>query len=316
MDKAEMGPERVRIVIPCRGAAAALERTLRSLAAQDARSRRLTIVVANDGGDPGVTEVCRRHGVSMVAIQPPRGSYFARSRALERCSGDPVIFLDAGIDVPPGWLAAALRVMGDADYLACEVDIAEVPAPTAAEEYERAHSYPVAEYVRISHFGVTAGLVVSRRLLQAAGSFDERLRSGGDLEFGDRVHRAGWHQGYMASPVLLHPPRRAMAFLRKQFRVKIGYGHLTRLYPGRFPGKGVGTCLAHLFRSLPPPHPAYIRSEFPPGTTVPACRRFGFLWVLKICRAAAELAAALLPAPSPRRPPPRVEWSDFTGTDK
>jgi glycosyltransferase involved in cell wall biosynthesis len=300
----------IAIVIPCAGAATALERTLRSVAAQDAVGRRPAIIVANDGNDPGVSAVCQRHGVAMVTIRPRRGSYFARNRALEKVSGDPVVFLDAGIEVPPGWLASALRALGDADYLACEVDIAAVPRPTAAQAYEAKHSYPIGEYLRSQHYGVTAGLLVTRRLLEALGGFDERLLSGGDLEFGDRVHRAGFRQAYLPAPVLLHAPRRAWPFLRKQFRVRIGYDRLARRYPLRFPRRSPGAALLSLLRALLPPHWHHVGGEFPAGTGVLRWRRFLFLWALKLCRAAADLAGML--APRPRSRTARIDHCDFS----
>jgi glycosyltransferase involved in cell wall biosynthesis len=305
---------KVTIVIPVFRAATQLDRTLEGLLRQIPFGCPIKIIVANDGADPKVTAVCRRRGVSLVAFQPHRGPYFARNRALEGIEGDRVAFLDAGIDVPPGWLAAALQALGDADYLACEVDIVAIPGPTATEAYEEAHSYPIAEYMRIHHFGVTAGLLVNRRLLRALGGFDQRLRSGGDLEFGDRVHRAGFRQAYLAAPALLHTPRRAYSFFRKQFRVKLGYGRLARLYPNRFSRKSLPSCLGNLLRSLLPPHRVYIRSEFPPGTSVPPWRRYLFLWALKACRAAAELVAVLAPEPRSRCSQPRITWSDFSKT--
>ena len=301
----------ISVIIPAYKAAAGLESTLLSLAAQQPIDWAISILVANDGNDAAVTEVCRNYGVSMVAIAPRHGSYFARNCALEKAAGELIAFIDAGIWLPKDWLAKAIEALGTADYLAGEVDISDVARPTAAQAYEMSKAYPIADYMRIFHFGGAGNLIVTKDLLKKVGGFEHRLYSGGDAEFGDRVYRAGLTQVYLAEPVLLHPPRRALAFFRKQFRVKTGYGHLTRLYPGRFPRKGILPCLLGLLRSFLPPHPMYIRSEFPSGTTVPAWRRFLFLWALKICRAAAELIAVLVPAPRPRRSSPRIECFDF-----
>lgn len=306
----------ISVIIPAKGPGSGLERTLLSFYRQLPEGLKTQVLVANDGADPRVTSACRNHGVVMVAIRPHRGSYYARNRALERAEGDRIFFLDAGIEVPCGWLAQALTRIGTADYLACEVDISCAPRPTAAQAYEMKHSYPIFEYMRSQHYGVTAGLGVSRRLLQAVGDFDQRLQSGGDFEFGNRVYAAGIEQAYMAAPVLLHPPRRALGFLRKQFRVNIGYGRLTRIHPRRFPRKRIPACLWTLLRSLLPPHMKYVRSEFPVDTGVAAWRRFFFLWILKICRATAGFIAMLVPTPPAHRPPAHIEWSDFSRAGK
>lgn len=248
----------------------------------------------------------------MVAIAPRRGSYFARNRALEKAVGELIIFIDAGICLPEDWLIKAIQAIGTADYLAGEVDISTVPRPTAAEAYEKIHAYPIAEYMRTFHFGGAGNLIVKKSLLEKIGGFDQRLFSGGDLEFGDRVHRAGFTQVYLSKPALLHPPRYAFSLFRKQFRVKIGYGQLTRLFPERFPRQSLSSSLAAVLRALLPPHPTYIKSEFSAGEIVPAWRRFFFLWSLKICRSIADLVAVLAPAPRSPQKPKRIEWFDFS----
>ncbi len=303
----------ISVIIPVYRAAAGLEKTLLSIEKQQSCNHAVKIIVANDGADAMVSNVCRHHGVMMVAIAPHRGSYFARNRALERASDELVVFLDAGIEMAKNWLFEALSLLGTADYLAGEVDISAVPRPTAAEAYEKTHAYPIAEYMRTFHFGGAGNLLVKKRLLETVGSFDQRLFSGGDLEFGDRVYQAGFTQVYLATPVLLHPPRRALSLFRKQFRVRIGHGRLVRLFPGRFfPSQSLSSSISSVLRALLPPHPAYVKSEFSPNENVPVWRRFFFLWFLKICRALADLVAILVPTPLPPRKPTQIEWFDFS----
>jgi len=112
----------VSVIIPVYKSSSKLERTLHTMAAQKPGGRVLQILVANDGADAAVTAVCRSHGVSMVAIAPRRGSYFARNRALEKAAGELIVFVDAGILLPEDWLAKAIQVIGSADYLAGELD--------------------------------------------------------------------------------------------------------------------------------------------------------------------------------------------------
>ena len=300
------------ILIPVYKNAAALETTLNCLTRQISFDRQTTIIVANDGDNSQVTMVCRKNKVAMVATRPRRGSYFARNRALAKANADVVVFLDAGVEVPSGWLSAVLSALGTADYLACAIDIAAVPHPTACEAYEMAHAFPIATYLRNFHFGVTAGLAMKKRVLEAIGSFDERLFSGGDLEFGDRVHRAGFTQAYLGKPVLLHRPRRALSFFKKQFRIRFGHRHLSRFYPDRFPPRSISSLSRGFLKALLPPRPGSLRREFPMAANVPAWRRFFFLWAFKICRATADLLAAVVPSPAPAHTPARVVWQDFS----
>ncbi|MCJ7523875.1 MAG: glycosyltransferase [Candidatus Aminicenantes bacterium] len=144
----------ISVIIPVYKAATSLEKTLLSIAAQQPCGRAVTILVANDGADAAVTAVCRRRGVSMVAITPRRGSYFARNRALEKTRGELVVFWDAGIQLAKNWLCEALSTLKTADYLAGEVDISTAPRPTAAEAYEKLCSYPIAEKIAAEIFSL------------------------------------------------------------------------------------------------------------------------------------------------------------------
>jgi hypothetical protein len=64
--------------------------------------------------------------------------------------------------------------------------------------------------------------------------------------------------------------------------------------------------------ALLPPRPDSLHREFPSKTTVPLWRRFSFLWAFKICRAAADLAATLIPSQVLPRKPIRIVWENFT----
>lgn len=298
----------ITAIIPVFRDAAELKTTLNCLAAQTMPKRKMQIIVANDGADTEVRELCRIREIDLVDIKPRRGSYFARNRALEKAEGEIIAFIDAGIIVPKDWLEKAIRTLGPADYLAAEVDIADVPRPTAAQAYEKANSYPVSEYLKESHFGVTAGLLVKKTLLKKIGPFHENLDSGGDLEFGDRVHRAGFSQVYLAEPVLLHRPRRAVALFLKQFRVKKGHAQLALLYPQRFRRKKTITVISGLARALLPPRPASARIFFLQEHSLSFFRRYFFLWALKFCRALADFTALFAKSPSPNKKAAQIKW--------
>ena len=59
----------------------------------------------------------------MVEIRPNRGSYLARNKGLEYSTGSIIIFIDADVIIPPGWLEKALSAIGTVDYLAAGIRI-------------------------------------------------------------------------------------------------------------------------------------------------------------------------------------------------
>lgn len=58
------------------------------------------------------------------------------------------------------------------------------------------------------HFGATANIFTTRATMGRVGAFDARLMSGGDREWGQRVHAAGLPVLYAPDVVVCHPARR------------------------------------------------------------------------------------------------------------
>ncbi|WGF87265.1 glycosyltransferase [Marinivivus vitaminiproducens] len=222
------------IIIPVGYDAAGLRVTLDSLKPVMEEDGRTELLVANDGGDPGVSEVCRAFGARELPIVPNAGSYGARNRALVESKGALVGFIDADQTVDAGWIAAMRRGLAEADYVAGLTRIDVEAARTMGERFDTVTAFPTSRYFDRYHFGPTANLAVRRSIIETAGGFDERVRSGGDLEFGDRVHRAGGRQLFLPAAVTIHPPRGLAEQWRKLTRIVQGQMNLAELYPDRF----------------------------------------------------------------------------------
>ncbi|WP_369333869.1 glycosyltransferase family 2 protein, partial [Halorubrum sp. SS7] len=99
-------------------------------------------------------------------------------------------------------------------------------------KYNRLKDLNVQRFVEELSFGPTCSLVVTRTLLEDVGGFDARLRSSGDVEFGNRVAASGRELRYTPDIVVYHPTRTTLgALLRKSRRVGRGKTQLRRDYP-------------------------------------------------------------------------------------
>ena len=154
-----------------------------------------------------------------------QSSYAARNTGIEHASGDVLLFLDADIWVPETWIADMVSTLeaNDHDYLGCNVEVVTDDEPNFWERYEQSVSFPVETYLEDKHFAPTCALAVRREVFDEVGRFDHRLESGGDKEFGQRVHRAGFDQGYADSVTAYHPARNSLDELRSKAR-RIGRG--------------------------------------------------------------------------------------------
>ncbi len=302
----------VSFVIPVFKDANGLDITLNSISDRQCGKYKIEIIVVNDGGHGEIHEVCRRYKVKMVEIQPNCGSYLARNKGLEYSSGDIIVFTDADVVIPPGWLEQVISTIGPVDYLAANIRIDDRDIQTAVHSYQVCHSFPNAAYLEQEHFGVTAGLAIKRRLVEQLGGFDSRLRSGGDKEFGGRVYHAGCKQAFLPYPPLIHPPKTLVRYLGAIKRIKRGHERLALFYPGTFPRSCLLRRLGRFLRYLLPPRPVGINRQFSPGDGVPPLRKWFFLWLLKFFRGFYDLQAwGVRFGKTAPRPSPKVTFFDY-----
>lgn len=243
----------VSVVIPVRDDAAGLRRCLAQLERQDYPAHRYEIVVADNGSRVPPTDVVAAGRVRLVH-ETTRGSYAARNAALRAARGDVVAFTDADCLPASDWLRAGVRALVGDERLGLVVGrVAVVPAdparPRAVELYQMVHGFPQDRYAAEQHFGATANVLTRRAVLDAVGPFDQQLLSGGDKEWGRRVHAAGWHVRYFEDVEVLHPARPTW----REYRRK-----LERVFHGEFDvrdleGRPYGDVGALGWRSVVPP---------------------------------------------------------------
>ena len=234
----------VSVVVPVYNDPAGIQMTLDSLLMQSADSYQI-MVVDNDSTDR-TRDVVRTHtakhsGLHLLIEDQTQGSYAARNTGIEHARGDVFAFLDADETVDFDWLETALQAMDaqDADYLGCNVEIT-LPEDTLVGRYNAHTGFPVKQYLENENYAPTCALLVRRKVFKEIGFFDARLISGGDREFGERVHQAGYEQGYAADAVVHHPARTSFKSLaKKNFRVGRGFCQKQRYYPERYGESGI-----------------------------------------------------------------------------
>jgi glycosyltransferase involved in cell wall biosynthesis len=154
----------VSVIIPARDAAPTLERTLAALSAQTIGDA-FEVVVVDDGSRDRTPEIARAHGsfVRLVSNSESGGPGAARNRGVQEAAAPVLAFTDADCFPTPGWLAAGLEMVGQADLVQGPV----APDPTVARTpFDRS---VVVE--RGGGFFPTANLFVRRPVFDAVGGF-------------------------------------------------------------------------------------------------------------------------------------------------
>lgn len=234
----------ISVIVPvyndCRGIAD----TLNSLVAQTQHNQE--ILVVDNGSTDDTRDVIdgyaqAQENIHLLVEDGIQGSYAARNTGLQHADGDVLAFLDADETVDDDYLEITLEVMNeqDVDYLGCKVELT-LPEDTLVGRYNAHTGFPVKQYLENENYAPTCALLVRREVFEDVGPFDARLISGGDREFGERVHEAGYDQGYAQDAVVYHPARTSLESLaKKNVRVGRGFCQKQRYYPERFGKPGI-----------------------------------------------------------------------------
>jgi glycosyltransferase involved in cell wall biosynthesis len=213
---------RVSVIIPVYDQPQALHRCLQALARQTCGREAFEAIVVDNGSIPPLPDLSREFPFARVAIEPRPGSYAARNHGLSLARGDVLAFTDADCEPADSWIEAGLRRLGTtpaAGFVAGRIVLrfASAAPVTAAELYEAVFGFPQEKYVGWG-FAATANLFAPRATFDAVGAFDATLLSGGDMEWGQRVRRAGIPQVYAAEVLVTHDARRTLRELLTKAR--------------------------------------------------------------------------------------------------
>ena len=244
------------VVVPVYNDPEGIRTTLDSLLAQSTDRDYRIVVVDNDSTDR-TPEVVRSYDDDRVTLRREtdvQSSYAARNTGIEAADADVLAFVDADMTVPEDWLDKALSAFeaAGADYMGCRVELTLPDDPSLAARYDHHTGFPVEGYLEQQGFAPTCCLFVRRKVFADVGRFDERLVSGGDKEFGNRVSEAGYEQHFASDATMYHPTRNSLPELvSKDRRVGRGLCQLQRYHPDRYGAPGV------------PPRPSGIKRPEP-----------------------------------------------------
>lgn len=292
-----MSGPRVSVIVPVYNDVDGLRKTLDALVEQTYSN--YEVVVADNGSTDATPATARSYRDShpdlctLVTESEIQSSYAARNAGIRAADPDSEIlaFLDAETTVADDWLERAVAAMDDAgcDYMGCRVEILRRDDEGIVARYNRLTGFPVERYVREVGFAPTTCLLVRREVVDAVGDFDQRLVSGGDLEFGRRVRRAGWELHYEPDVAVYHPPRSTVtSMVEKYVRIGRGIEQKRRLHPELDHGRGLTDPRQYL-----PPKPSTVRSELADVWATLSAREkllfFGLRYVLDLSKRAGQL---------------------------
>lgn len=219
---------KISVVIPVFDNPDGLACCLASLARQTLPREHFEVIVVDNGSGSPVAPAMSTDLSVLVCYEPRPSSYIARNRGLEVSRGGVLAFTDSDCEANPSWLEEGLKALTAEPGVGVvggnvQFRFADPLRPTAVELYDSATHMRQGETIARQGFAATANLFVQRRVFDTVGPFAERLKSGGDREWGERAAAHGYLPGYADTAVVYHPARRSLtALIAKTRRVKGG----------------------------------------------------------------------------------------------
>ena len=213
----------VSVIIPVFNDGERLHLCLAALAQQTyGRSHFEIIVIDNGSDDFGAIQVTvSPYNNAVLILEPTPGSYMACNRGLAIAQGEVIAFTDADCIPAADWLeqgVAHLCQVPNCGQVVGKVNLffADPERPTAVELYESLTAFPQERLLQELHGGATANVFTWHYVIKQVGAFEARLKSNGDLEWGQRVFAAGYTQVYAAKVQVGHPARQSLSELHRR----------------------------------------------------------------------------------------------------
>ena len=218
----------VSIIVPVLNGGHVIGECLHALGAQTYRGP-IEIVVINDGSTDCTSEVVRGFANVQLMEQDNCGRAVARNRGVGKSSGKVIAFTDADCVPAPDWLERLVSRL--ANNPRCGTVGGSITIPKKANLWQRldhqawAHSIGPDSPAGKTLFGSTANMCLFRKVFEAVGGFDERLKGSEDSDLAFRLHKAGYENFFEPKAVIVHNhPRTTLAAFIKQ---RFNYGRWT-----------------------------------------------------------------------------------------
>lgn len=188
------------------------------------------VIVIDNGSTDGTFELLselsqktKDKSFKLIQCLTP-GSYAARNAGLSIAKGDCIAFTDSDCLVSNNWLQNLLsswnQEEGDVIVAGKVSFFSDSAKKTEQSALDFENMFSMKQDQNASNGKcITANLFCARKLLIKYGPFNEKLKSGGDVEFSQRIVQGGGKVVYSEESEVYHPSRNKNELLVKRRRV-------------------------------------------------------------------------------------------------
>jgi GT2 family glycosyltransferase len=189
------------------------------------------VIINNDGESYDVPESLSLAKNMIIIHEPTAGSYAARNAGLDILKGDIVGFTDSDCIPDTDWILNAVKFFEsepNAERVAGKVNLFRLDSGSRIVSYYETITAFNQKYNVKKGLGVTANLFVKSEIFRKVGSFNDKLFSGGDMEWNDRASKQGVAISYVENVQVSHPARATYGELVQKTRRVTGGAYFRR----------------------------------------------------------------------------------------
>jgi len=217
----------VSVVIPVYNDSERLERCLKTLQNQTYSQELYEVIVVDNGSDLEIDTIVSGYTQAVLSVETNPGSYAARNKGISVSKGKIIAFTDSDCIPVSDWIEKGvlkLESLPEYGFVAGKIKMffKNPKKLSAVEIYENIRSFNQKKNIEKYQHGVTANLFTYKKVLEHAGCFSETLKSGGDVEWGKRVHALGYKIYFADEVCVFHPARHTFGELYKKTTRVVG----------------------------------------------------------------------------------------------
>ena len=205
-------PPQIAVIIPHFNDECRLYKCLQALSNQTLPSDSYQVIVADNGSTIAPEATVQQFDNVVLLVEHKPGSYSARNKAIKQFNSPIYAFTDSDCIPEPEWLESAVNKLQEN----ANIDAVSGPItlfsnkqnrPNAIELIDMCFAFPQEQSIALYHYAPTANLIVRKSAFERVGIFNDSLMSGGDAEWGLRLHEQNGCLVYDAAVVIHHPAR-------------------------------------------------------------------------------------------------------------
>ncbi len=217
----------VSVIVPVYNNIKPLETCLHSLQNQTYSKECYEVIVVDNASQEDISSVANQFSQVTLAYESKPGSYAARNKGISLAKGEILAFTDSDCIPAENWIEKGVEKLlqvHNCGLVAGKIELFfQIPdQPTAIEFYDAITSLNQKQHVNKDKFGATANMFTFASRFKNVGLFNDELKSGGDMEWGQRVSSQGYKVIYTEEVCIKHPARFSLQQVYKKITRVIG----------------------------------------------------------------------------------------------